>query len=207
MDLKRSGISLRGLNSYDRNKVFYEWVKEHCDYYPSINAASNNLPFSIYLPLCPLSGPENAVYITRAVSDPEYRTVMIHFDKGVDGISLNVCRDIFNNQCNINKTQDRYFQKKWITFSSRKKKNLKLGWRRKTGKLIQKPESTALPLGFNICGCHVSVLDSINNAPLGLVWSCKGLRYLLSNGWEENSLTIDELKEILRYWLHPGFPE
>lgn len=197
VDLTIKGIVLTGLTSCQRIEVFNEWAAQYCDFYSSLEEASGDLPFACHLPESPLTGPVTAVYVTKASPFPEHRTVSIYFIKGINGPSLSVGRDIFAQ------TPEAQKRPRWNTFFLRPPGKLRPGRSPKFSKLRQVPGKSPLPRVFKLHNRRIKVLDPFDSYPSGLIWSSSGLLYVLCNGWDDNALSLNELIEIVRYWLCP----
>lgn len=201
MDIRLNGISVTGINPSDRPKYVYEWLNGNCDYYPTIKDASSFLPFPIELPDSTLTGPETAVYISKVPPEHGDRIVIIHFGKGVDGLSLTIFRNHLADESQTVESQETSFRNKWTIYSSSQNKIFRPLCRQRFSKLTQVPRSSSIPWRFSINGCIISVIHPTNDAPLVLLWSCNGLGYLLSSGWGTNTISITDLKGLLNGWL------
>lgn len=91
------GISLNGLNSSQRQNCFDEWAKVFCDCFPSFEDAEMSLPFAIKLPEASLLSQIKGVYVPKEDVNSA-KLVMIHFDKGINGITLTITPNLMELQ-------------------------------------------------------------------------------------------------------------
>jgi len=94
-----TGITLNGLNYGQRHDYFTEWAKIYCEYFPSLKETEMSLPFAIKLPDFPMLSAVKGIYVLKGNPEP-VDLVMIHYEKGINGITLTITHNFMELQDN-----------------------------------------------------------------------------------------------------------